>query len=42
MVLLDTFEDIGDRTHRDMERLLQHVVWLMPNVFFVVTERNRL
>lgn len=42
VVLLDTFEDIGDRTHRDMERLLQHVVWLMPNVFFVVTGRNRL
>jgi hypothetical protein len=42
VVLLDTFEDIGDRTHRDMERLLQHVVWLMPNVFFIVTGRNRL
>ncbi|MDV9169016.1 ATP/GTP-binding protein [Streptomyces sp. W16] len=42
VVLLDTFEDIGDRTHRDMERLLQHVVWLMPNVFFVVTGRSRL
>jgi hypothetical protein len=42
VVLLDTFEDIGDRTRRDMERLLQHVVWLMPNVFFVVTGRNRL
>ncbi|MEW2134834.1 ATP/GTP-binding protein [Streptomyces sp. NPDC005435] len=42
VVLWDTFEDIGDRTHRDMERLLQHVVWLMPNVFFVVTGRNRL
>ncbi|OPF82394.1 ATP/GTP-binding protein [Streptomyces antioxidans] len=42
VVLLDTFEDIGDRTRRDMERLLQHVVWLMPNVFFVATGRNRL
>ncbi|KPI02939.1 hypothetical protein OK074_5089 [Actinobacteria bacterium OK074] len=42
VVLLDTFEDIGDRGHRDMERLIQHVVWLMPNVFFVVTGRNRL
>ncbi|MBK3564830.1 ATP/GTP-binding protein [Streptomyces sp. MBT62] len=42
VVLLDTFEDVGDRTHRDLERLLQHVVWLMPNVFFVVTGRNRL
>ncbi|MFD8913900.1 hypothetical protein [Streptomyces sp. NPDC059575] len=42
VVLLDTFEDIGDRTHREMERLLQHVVRLMPNVFFVVTGRSRL
>ncbi|WP_324616674.1 ATP/GTP-binding protein [Streptomyces sp. NRRL F-5065] len=42
VVLLDTFEDIGDRTHRDVERLLQRIVWLMPNAFFVVTGRNRL
>jgi hypothetical protein len=42
VVLFDTFEDIGDRTHRDFERLLQRVVWLMPNAFFVVTGRNRL
>ncbi|WP_327168341.1 ATP/GTP-binding protein [Streptomyces subrutilus] len=42
VILLDTFEDTGDRTHRDFERLLQRVVWLMPNVFFVVTGRNRL
>ncbi len=42
VVLLDTFEDTGDRTHRDLERLIQRVVWLMPNVFFVVTGRNRL
>ncbi|MFF9569860.1 ATP/GTP-binding protein [Streptomyces sp. NPDC014685] len=42
VVLLDTFEDIGDRTHRDLERLLQRVVWLMPNVFFVITGRSRL
>lgn len=42
VVLLDTFEDTGDRTHRDLERLIQRVVWLMPNCFFVVTGRSRL
>ncbi|MFJ3939213.1 ATP/GTP-binding protein [Streptomyces parvus] len=42
VILLDTFEDTGDRSHRDFERLLQRIVWLMPNVFFVVTGRNRL
>ncbi|MFD9537558.1 ATP/GTP-binding protein [Streptomyces sp. NPDC060010] len=42
VVLLDTFEDVGDRTHRDLERLIQRVVWLMPNVFFIVTGRSRL
>jgi len=42
VVLLDTWEDVGDRTHRDLERLLQHIVWLMPNTLFVVTGRNRL
>ncbi|MFC9431909.1 ATP/GTP-binding protein [Streptomyces sp. NPDC056987] len=42
VVLLDTFEDTGDRTHRDLERLLQRVVWLMPNAFFVITGRSRL
>ncbi|GAA3840234.1 ATP/GTP-binding protein [Streptomyces coacervatus] len=42
VILLDTFEDTGDRTHRDLERLLQRIVWLMPNAFFVVTGRNRL
>ncbi|MFD7262671.1 ATP/GTP-binding protein [Streptomyces sp. NPDC059874] len=42
VVLLDTFEDTGDRTHRDLERLLQRVVWLMPNAFFIVTGRGRL
>ncbi|MDV9171987.1 ATP/GTP-binding protein [Streptomyces sp. W16] len=42
VILLDTFEDIGDRIHRDFERLLQRLVWLMPNAFFVVTGRNRL
>ncbi|RSS57485.1 ATP/GTP-binding protein [Streptomyces sp. WAC01280] len=42
VILLDTFEDIGDRTHRDLERLIQRVVWLMPNCFFVITGRSRL
>lgn len=42
VVLFDTFEDTGDRTHRDLERLLQRMVWLMPNAFFVVTGRSRL
>ncbi|MEU2182543.1 ATP/GTP-binding protein [Streptomyces thermolilacinus] len=42
VVLLDTFEDVGDRIHRDLERLIQRVVWLMPNTLFVITGRNRL
>ncbi|MFI9297577.1 ATP/GTP-binding protein [Streptomyces gardneri] len=42
VVLLDTFEDTGSRTHRDLERLLQRLVWLMPNAFFIVTGRGRL
>ncbi|MBT2469365.1 ATP/GTP-binding protein [Streptomyces sp. ISL-66] len=42
VILLDTMEDSGDRTHRDLERLLQRVVWLMPGAFFVITGRNRL
>ncbi|MFE3556907.1 ATP/GTP-binding protein [Streptomyces sp. NPDC059193] len=42
VILLDTFEDTGTRTHRDLERLLQRLVWLMPNAFFIVTGRNRL
>ncbi|MFC9622309.1 hypothetical protein ACFTXM_20715 [Streptomyces sp. NPDC056930] len=41
-VLLDSFEDTGDRTHRDLERLLQRPVWRTPNVFFVITGRSRL
>lgn len=42
VILLDTFEDTGDRVHRDFERLLQRLVWLMPNAFFVITGRSRL
>ncbi|WP_431776301.1 ATP/GTP-binding protein [Streptomyces cucumeris] len=41
VILLDTFEDTADR-HRDTERLLQRLVWLMPNAFFVIGGRNRL
>ncbi|GGN64168.1 ATP/GTP-binding protein [Streptomyces kronopolitis] len=41
VILLDTFEDTDDR-HRDAERLLQRLVWLMPNAFFVIGGRNRL
>ncbi|MFF9403166.1 hypothetical protein [Streptomyces sp. NPDC014744] len=42
VILPDTFEGTGDRTHRDPERSLQRVVWLMPNAFFVITGRSRL
>lgn len=42
VVLLDTFEDVGSRAHRELERLIQRVVWLMPNALFVITGRNRL
>ncbi|WP_123814529.1 ATP/GTP-binding protein [Myceligenerans xiligouense] len=42
VVLLDTFEDVGDRSHRDVERLIQRVAWLMPNALFIITGRNRL
>ncbi|MFJ9624728.1 ATP/GTP-binding protein [Streptomyces sp. NPDC101181] len=42
VILLDAFEEIGDRTHRDFERFLQRLVWLMPNAFFVITGRSRL
>ncbi|MFF3505352.1 ATP/GTP-binding protein [Streptomyces sp. NPDC003247] len=42
VILLDSFEEVGDRTHRDFERLLQRIVWLMPNAFFLITGRNRL
>ncbi|MGW7261285.1 ATP/GTP-binding protein [Streptomyces sp. NPDC054834] len=41
VLLLDTFEDTSDR-HREAERLLQRLVWLMPNCFFVISGRNRL
>jgi len=42
VVLLDTFEDVGDRTNRDLERLVQRLVWTMPNALFVITGRGSL
>ncbi|MER6123017.1 ATP/GTP-binding protein [Streptomyces sp. NPDC001795] len=42
VILLDTFEDIGDQTRRDLERLIQRTVWLMPGAFWVITGRSRL
>ncbi|GGO58863.1 ATP/GTP-binding protein [Streptomyces lasiicapitis] len=42
VILFDTWEDTGDRTHRDLERLLQRIVWLMPNALFIISGRNRL
>ncbi|MDQ1013530.1 tetratricopeptide repeat protein [Streptomyces afghaniensis] len=42
VVLLDTFEDIGDRTRRDLERLVQRAVWLLPDAFWVISGRSRL
>jgi tetratricopeptide (TPR) repeat protein len=41
-VLLDTFEEVTSRNTSDMERWIQRSVYLMPNVLFVVTTRNRL
>jgi tetratricopeptide (TPR) repeat protein len=42
LVLLDTFEEVTARPTREMERWLQRSVFLMPNVLFVITGRNRL
>src|SRR5690606_10089582 len=41
-VFLDTYENAGGRHHRDFERFLQRSVFLMPNVLFVITGRNRI
>ncbi|MEU6233937.1 hypothetical protein [Kitasatospora sp. NPDC047058] len=40
-VFLDTFEVANGRDDRTMERLIQRCVYLMPNVLFVLTGRNR-
>ncbi|MEU2102334.1 hypothetical protein [Nocardia sp. NPDC019255] len=42
VILLDTFEDVGDRTNRERERLIQRLVWLLPNALFIITGRDRL
>lgn len=39
---IDTFEDVARGAHRNFERLVQRLVWLMPNVLFVISGRNRL
>lgn len=41
-VFLDTFEDVTNGEQRRFERLINRLVWLMPNVLFVVSTRNRL
>lgn len=41
-VFLDTFEEVTARHTRELERWLQRTVFLMPNVLFVITGRNRL
>lgn len=41
VVFLDTYEEV-QAAGRDVERRLQRLVHLMPNVLFVVTGRNRL
>ena len=41
-VFLDTFEDVARGEERRFERLINRLVWLMPNVLFVVSARNRL
>jgi hypothetical protein len=42
VVFLDTFEEVGGQTNRELERIVQRAVWLVPNAFFVITGRNRL
>ncbi|MFI5645893.1 hypothetical protein [Kitasatospora sp. NPDC051705] len=40
-VFLDTFEVVNGRADRAVERLIQRCAYLMPNVLFVITGRNR-
>ncbi|MFE3321993.1 phosphotransferase family protein [Nocardia sp. NPDC059195] len=42
VILLDTFEDVTERGYREIEKLYQRMVWLMPNALFIITGRNRL
>ncbi|MFB7671862.1 tetratricopeptide repeat protein [Kitasatospora purpeofusca] len=41
-VFLDTFEVVNGRADRTVERLIQRCAYLMPNVLFVITGRNRI
>ncbi|ARF81268.1 tol-pal system YbgF family protein [Kitasatospora aureofaciens] len=41
-VFLDTFEVLNGGADRTVERLVQRCVYLMPNVLFVITGRNRI
>ncbi|MFD7410340.1 hypothetical protein [Kitasatospora purpeofusca] len=41
-VFLDTFEVVNGRADRRVERLIQRCAYLMPNVLFVITGRNRI
>ncbi|MDB1088713.1 tetratricopeptide repeat protein [Streptomyces sp. ACA25] len=41
-VFLDTFEVLGGQGDRTAEKFVQRCVYLMPNVLFVITGRNRI
>lgn len=41
-VFLDTFEVVNGQADRAVERLVQRCAYLMPNVLFVITGRNRI
>ncbi|MGI9001679.1 MAG: tetratricopeptide repeat protein [Pseudonocardia sp.] len=42
VAFFDTFEVVTNRTTRDLERNIQRIAFVMPNVLFVITGRNRL
>jgi hypothetical protein len=41
-VFLDTFEVLAHQPDHTAERFIQRLIYLMPNVLFVVTGRNRI
>lgn len=41
VIFLDTFEEVTSRATREMERWLIRSAFLMPNMLFVITGRNR-
>jgi hypothetical protein len=41
-VFFDTFEDLTQGDQRRLEQMLNRLVWLLPNVLFVISSRNRL